>query len=292
MTDIAHPTSRQKTPSAARDTKLPESPTLAETSAEPPARSVLRRALGEVAAETSRLASKLSPAQLVEFIRASRQPPHSPPPADNALSNGGSFPREDLVQRELFSTFSSLLGQLSHLALTPLRLSLEAASQVRSLLKTQESTVVFLPRRAAPEIPPAAFSASPQTRTLAHTSTTKAIFEGTDLQAPKDSKQAGIAAALEHAALQIRHARQEAKERTQEFAEEDHRRKTAHAREALRARDLQNGIRSAMTDEVIGQIEGPFAISLGTALARIDDINRAEREEAEKAATTTKRSSR
>lgn len=292
MTDIAHPVSHQKTPSAAPDNSLPASPSLAQASAEPPARGAIRRALGEVAAETSRLATKLSPAQLVEFLLASRHPPPLPLPADNALGNGGSSPREELVPTALFPTFLSLLKQLSHLALTPLRLSLEAASQVRSLLKTQESTVVFLPRHAPPESSPASCNASPQPRPLAHTSTTKAIFEGADLQAPKDSKQTGIAAALEQAALQIRHARQEAKERTQEFAEEEHRRKTANARDALRARDLQNGIRSAATDEVVGQIEGPFAISLGTALARVDDINRAEREEVEGSATSTKRSSR
>lgn len=292
MTDIAHPVPHQKTSSTGLHSSPAVPPSLAESSVEPPPRTALRRALGEVVAGTSRLASKLSPAQIVEFLLASRQPPKPPAHANNAQGSGERVPPEELAQRAFLSTFSTLLDQLSHLALKPLRLSLEAATQVRDLLKTRETTVVFLPRRYAPESPAAVPNASSPTRTPAHTATAKTIFEGADLQAPKDSKQAGVAAALEQAAQEIRHARQEAKERSQELAEEEHRRKTAYARDALRARDLQNGVRSAAAEEVVSQIEGPFAISLGTALARIDDINQAERVESEKSAAATKRTAR
>jgi hypothetical protein len=99
-----------------------------------------------------------------------------------------------------------------------------------------------------------------------------------ELSPPHDHGPEALGIALEHVAQEIRRERSEDRSREQARADEELRRKRSRARDAVSARDLQNGIRNAATEEIIDQLEGPFAISVETALARVDELNRSEKQ--------------
>lgn len=280
MTDIAHPTTTQAAPAPTGVSSTPAQQELSAVASELPARASLRRAFGELAAGTSRLAQKLSPAQIVALVAGLRGESPEQPSQENTAKEGEVPKCASSAPLEVFS-LGSFTEKMVAMSLAPLRRSAEAILYVRSLLTPQTTETVFIKPEARLRPRERQSDDTPLVRPSSTiTQTPKALVDDGELQPPKDRKQSAVAAALEQVESHFRRKREEAKESAEDRAEEERRRKISSGRDALLARDLQNGIRSPEVDEIIDQIEGPFAISVETALGRIDDVNRAEKEEA------------
>lgn len=286
MSDMINPATRQQSPATERGKSPALAPSLTDIAVGAPARNALRRTFGEVTAGTSRLAAKLSPAQLVELIAGWRP---QKVPLEATLGESSKVVPELLLTQPPLNIFSALTEKIGNLASLSIKVIGEAVDHVLSLLTARKSEVIVIGRKERPIAPVDVAAIQRQRDSVAGS---QAIFEAPELQPPKDSSQTALVAALEQAALEIRREHKESKELAQQRAEDEQRRKISAGRDTLVARDLQNGIRSSATEEVIDQIEGPFAISLGTAIARIDEINRREEEETSKARQGANRRSR
>jgi hypothetical protein len=236
---------------------------LADAASHVPTRTFLQRALSFLSVGAPRYLSPVSTSEIAHRIQASRE--SAPHPCEDAPAK----PKSPPPPPEVDSTFSlfSLAGTLSF--------GISTLNTIVTFLAPRTS-VVYIPRREAGS----SVGASGEHSAASHASpkTPAAVLALSELSPPHDHGPEALGIALEHVAQEIRRERSEDRSREQARADEELRRKRSRARDAVNARDLQNGIRNAATEEIIDQLEGPFAISVETALARVDELNRSEKQ--------------
>lgn len=217
-------------------------------------RSGLQRLMSAIAAGPATFMRRLSCGELFASRDNSNTPELKPNPEEK---------EEERKKREKRPSFSEIL-------LYPIELTIEMLSTVRRALGTTTS-VVHIERPEAAARLAVAPADSPSAPAAFHRALTV-----TDLSPPKDTGSEMLAMALERVASEVRKERQEKRDDSHK-EEEERQRQITKARDTIHAIDMLNGIRNPMAEDIIRQMEGPYGISVETAMARMEELNRQEK---------------
>jgi len=228
-----------------------------------PDRSMLRRAIAFLGLGAARFVPPVSTKELAHRMRPTRgysdQTPVDDTPVDPATATQTVSEQQQTLTDKLLRLFAAGCSAFESLV--------RFLSPKTSVVYTQRR--VLSPLHSAVEAP----TAHQPLLEPAHSF----IHPLCELAPPEDHGTGALGAALEKVALEIRSERAKERRHEESRAQDEVHRKRARAKDAVYARDLQNGIRNPATEDIIDQLEGPFAMSVDTALARVDDLNRNEK---------------
>ncbi len=230
-------------------------------------RSALLRILGPLASAGATFSKRASTAQFAQAIRSAM--------------GRGSAPREaghEDCECECHdsppSSFMGLIKRLGHICHSSIAASQQLVDSLIALLHgaLEEEPDEGASAPTGPLAPSMPFASSPQP------SKPNAIVEGLlALSPPTDAAQDDLAAALAQVAVEHRREREEARHEAVEREEERHR-KIVSGRDAIRAADLEDGESQEAAEMLIDEIEGPYAISVEAAVARMRQLNKAKQQ--------------
>jgi len=187
----------------------------------------------------------------------------------------GQEPSPDIAVKStpLPSGYINIFSSISELAIFAYKGASEIVSSVIALFKPRSSVLTFNSGHSA-QIPEQTSLIQLHKKDSSSLHGTHTIF---DLATPKNSAPASLQTALELAATEARRARTEERAMTEKEAYHEHNLKVAVTRDKIHAIDARNGIKNSMAEEIINQLEGPFAISPESAIARIEELQRSEK---------------
>ena len=183
-----------------------------------------------------------------------------------------SPPLPPAVNSQLRGLFQIIVAPLNVIITPAYREVQRLVSSVVALLRPRSSVITFTEPPRAPFQNPHQDTVAPKDMSAMHANA--AILS---LVAPRDTATGALQAALELAATEARRARSEGRAITEKKADHEQHLKVAVTRNQIHAIDAGNGIINSMAEQIINQLEGPFAISPESALARIEELQRSEK---------------
>ena len=234
-------------------------------------RTGIRGFFASMATATIQLVSRVSPVHRVE---SSDQEPETTRDENGSQEKKG--PTLSMFGR-LTKMALDMSRAMGHYLMIPIRWATDAIAGAIQFLRPHSSEIVFTRHNGRGTEPNGDATISPSVHAARAMKRSLLDQDADELSHPRDRADEAVAVALARIAHETSQERKEAKQEAQHNEQVDKLRKKLRGQDAVRAKDRENGITSQHAEDIVHQLDDPYGISVESAVARMDELNRYEK---------------